>query len=289
MTCVATNTPILSTGAKIVWADVHQNRGLISPTSIQEKITPRTKAIVVVHYAGIPCDMEKIGEIAKHNGVRVIEDAAHALGASYQGTRIGNHSDFVIFSFQAIKHITTIDGGALLCRDPEDFARAKLLRWYGLDRSRDAAPPPMNDIVEYGYKYHMNDVSATIGICQLPHLDQLVSTHTQHRQYYDNELSSIPGIELIEIPQDRESAAWLYVMHVPQREKFIDWMTQKGVMVSPIHHRNDLYMCFRESQVRLPNLDLFDASQVAIPVGCWLGEDDLDRVVTNVRKFANFF
>lgn len=286
MTCAATNTPILAAGARIVWADVHQNRGLISPASIQEKITPRTKAIMVVHYAGIPCDMEEIGKIANRHRIRVIEDAAHALGASYQGKHIGNHSDFVVFSLQAIKHITTIDGGILLCRDFEDFTRAKLLRWYGLDRDQSTAPPPMNDIVEYGYKYHMNDIGATIGMCQLPHLSQIVSRHTEHRQFYDQELSSIPGIELVEQPEDRESAAWMYVIHVPQRGKFVDWMAERGIMVSPVHRRNDLYTCFREFRSHLPNLDLFDTTQIAIPVGWWLNNDDLDKIVTTIREFA---
>ena len=286
MTCTATNIPILATGAKIVWADVHQNRGLISAASIKEKITSHTRAIVVVHYAGIPCDMEEIGKIAKRHGIRVIEDAAHALGASYQGMRIGNHSDFVIFSLQAIKHITTVDGGILLCRNNDDFTRAKLLRWYGLDRDKGNAPPPINDIVEYGYKYHMNDIGAAIGMCQLPHLDRIVSKHVKHRQFYETELSSIPNIELVEQPEDRESASWLYLIHVPQREKFVDWMAERGVMVSPVHHRNDQYACFREFRSHLPNLDIFDTTQVAIPVGWWLNDDDLDTIVTNIREFA---
>jgi len=286
MTCAATNTSILATGAKIVWADVHPNRGLVDPASIQEKITSRTKAIVAVHYGGLPCDLEEIANIAGPRRIRVIEDAAHALGACYQGRRIGNHSDFVVFSLQAIKHVTTVDGGILLCRDNEDYIRGKLLRWYGLDRDGSAAPPSVSDIVEYGYKYHMNDVSATIGICQLPYLNQLVARHAQHREFYDRELSSLPSIQLVEQPEDRESAAWLYVIHVPQRKRFIDWMRQRGVMASPVHRRNDLYTCFREFRSHLPNLDAFDATQVAIPVGWWLSPGDLEMVVSSTREFA---
>lgn len=286
ITCAATNTPILATGAKIVWADVHPNRGLIDPASIQEKITSRTKAIVAVHYAGLPCDLEAIAKIAGPRGIRVIEDAAHALGACYQGKRIGNHSDFVVFSLQAIKHITTVDGGILLCRDQDDYTRGKLLRWYGLDRNPGAAPQATADIAEYGYKYHMNDVCATIGICQLPCLDQLLARHTRHQQYYDRELSSLPGIQLVEQPADRVSASWLYVIHVPQRERFIDWMKQRGIMTSPVHRRNDLYTCFREFRSHLPNVDVFDATQVAIPVGWWLDPGDLEMIVSSIREFT---
>ena len=133
----------------------------------------------------------------------------------------------------------------------------------------------------------MNDIGAAIGLCQLPHLNQIASRHNQHRQFYDQELSSVSGIELVEQPEDRESAAWLYIIHVPRRGKFVDRMSESGVMVSPVHYRNDQYACFAEFRSHLPNLELFDATQVAIPVGWWLSEDDLDTVASNIRKFAN--
>ena len=130
MTCTATNMPILAAGAKIVWADIDRLTGNISAASIEEKITSKTKAIIAVHWGGYPCDMMAINAVAKKYNIKVIEDGAHAFGAEYMQQKIGNHSDYVMFSFQAIKHITTVDGGVLFVRTKEDYQRGKLLRWY---------------------------------------------------------------------------------------------------------------------------------------------------------------
>ena len=134
MTCMATNEPVYNAGAKIVWADIEKNTGNIDPKSVEDRITEKTKAIISVHWAGQPFNISEINRIAKKHGIKVIEDAAHALDSTYKGEKIGNHSDFVCFSFQAIKHLTTADGGALLCKSKTDFEKAKLLRWFGLNR-----------------------------------------------------------------------------------------------------------------------------------------------------------
>ena len=123
MTCSATNEPILAAGAKIVWADVFPENGLIDPSSIEKKITKKTKAIVGVHWGGMPFQIDEINKIALENNLKVIEDAAHALGAEFNGTKIGSHSDYVCFSFQAIKHLTTVDGGAISCRTTEELSK----------------------------------------------------------------------------------------------------------------------------------------------------------------------
>jgi perosamine synthetase len=136
LTCTATNMPILQAGADIVWADVKEDFN-IDPESIEDLITEKTKAIIVVHWGGYPCDMKKIYAIVrKHIGLKIIEDCAHAYGSSYLGHPMGDcyYSDYAMFSFQAIKHLTTVDGGALCCKFERDYKRGKLLRWYGIDR-----------------------------------------------------------------------------------------------------------------------------------------------------------
>lgn len=133
MTCTASNMPILAAGAKIVWADVDPISGLISTDSIKSKITNKTKAIIMVHFGGIPCDIDGINALAKNYGIKTIEDAAHAFGSEYRNQKIGNHSDFVMFSLQAIKHITTVDGGLLLCKSKKDYDRSSQafeMVWY---------------------------------------------------------------------------------------------------------------------------------------------------------------
>ena len=135
-TCTATNIPLLYIGAKIKFADCDINTMNISVESIKKIISKKTKAIVVVHYGGLPCDMDEIQKIAKKYKIPIIEDAAHALGAKYNGKPIGSISDYTIFSFQAIKHLTTGDGGMLTIKNNKLEAKAKRIRWFGIDREK---------------------------------------------------------------------------------------------------------------------------------------------------------
>jgi len=287
MTCTATNMPILAAGAKIVWADVDPETGLISPESIKAKITNKTKAIVMVHFGGIPCDIESINQIAKQHNIKTIEDGAHAMGSEYQGKKIGNHSDFVMFSLQAIKHITTVDGGLLLCKDQKDYERGKLLRWYGIDR--DAKRKEFRceeNVLEYGYKFHMNDICATIGIEQLKHVDEIVDGHIDNQQYYDQVLQGVKGVKLIDKPQNAKSSSWLYTLHIEKRDLFSTWMSEQGVMTSRVHERNDKHTAFAESLCELPGVDVFNATQVSIPVGWWISTSDREYIVNKIKEFS---
>ena len=136
LTCTATNMPILMNGADIVWADIKPTDLNIDSRSVEACVTERTKAIMVVHWGGYPCDMDELRKIADDNNLKIIEDAAHAFDSTYKRTMIGDctYSDYCMMSFQAIKHLTTVDGGALFLKDKDEYKRAKLLRWYGIDR-----------------------------------------------------------------------------------------------------------------------------------------------------------
>jgi perosamine synthetase len=290
MTCTATNMPILASGAKIVWADIDPITGLIDPSDIEKKITKKTKAIIMVHFGGIPCKIDEINEIAHKYGIKTIEDAAHAFGAEYKGKKIGNHSDFVMFSLQAIKHMTTIDGGLLLCQNEEDYKRGKLLRWYGIDREAKRREFRCEeDILEYGYKFHMNDVCATVGIEQLKYIDDIVNRHIENQLFYDKELKGIKGIKLIPKPSDTKSSSWIYTLHVEKRDFFITWMATQGVMTSRVHERNDKHTAFREFKTTLPNVDKFNSTQVSIPVGWWITEEDRKYIVEKIKEFSKKF
>jgi len=198
LTCVAMNLGVLHRSARIVWADVDPRTGNIDPNDVKSKINERTKAILTVHWGGDPCDIEAIQALAKPRGIKVIEDASHALGARYQGRPIGCHSDFVCFSFQAVKVLTTIDGGALTCRDRADWDRGRLLRWYGLDRrerQKRGIDDDSTDILEAGYKFHMNDVSATIGLVQLGYLKRNLASARANARRFDTEFRNLHGAD----------------------------------------------------------------------------------------------
>lgn len=291
MTCTATNMPILAAGAKIVWADIDPVTGNIDPKDIERKITPRTKALMAVHWGGYPCDMEEINAIAKKHKLKVIEDGAHSFGAEYKGKKIGTHSDFVMFSFQAIKHITTVDGGAVFCKNKDDYQRAKLLRWFGIDR--EGARKDFRceeDIKEWGYKFHMNDISAVVGIAQMPHIDRIVTSQRDNAAFYDRELSKINGVKVIPWASDRRSAVWLYTFHIQNRDEYRKFMHENGVAVSQVHARNDTHTCFAPYQsTTIPNVDKFVSSMICIPVGWWVNQEDRQYIVDKTREFSQKF
>lgn len=281
LTAEPTNVAIAMTGAKVVWADINKDTGLIAPESVETKITERTKAIMLVDYAGLVCDLEKFQAISKKYNIPIIEDAAHALGTKYNNKFIGNISQYTIFSLQAIKHMTTVDGGFLSLYDNNDMERARRLRWFGLDKQK---PRLENDIIECGYKYNMNNVNATIGIVQMRYINKIISTYIENGQFYDTALKNIPGIEMIKYMEKSEPSYWLYTMKVEKRDDFIKYMSQHGVMVSPLHLRNDRHSLFSDSKASLPNLDAFYHTMVHIPCGWWVDKETREYIVNTIKK-----
>lgn len=281
LTAEPTNVAIALSGAKVVWADVDYNTGLISPKSIRARITERTRAIMVVHYAGMVCDMDEINRISEEFSVPVIEDVAHALGSRYNGDMVGSHSRFAAFSFQAIKHLTTVDGGALTIKRDEDYSRGRLLRWFGLDKTKVRLE---NDIREAGYKYHMNNVTATIGRIHLRHLADIIERHKSNGRYYDTHLSGISGITTLDYYPNTEPSYWLYTMKVERRDNFIRLMEESGIAASPLHLRNDRHSLFRDSKAHLPILDKFYEEYVHIPCGWWVDDSQRDTIVEVIRR-----
>lgn len=290
LTCIATNMPMMVFGARIRWADVLPDTGNIDPASIEPLITPRTKAIIYVHWAGNPGNIDAINAVAARHSLKVIEDAAHAFGAEYKGKKVGLHSDFVVFSFQAIKHLTTGDGGLIVCKDPIDFAHMKSLRWFGLDRERFKGRDELRwtlDIPEWGYKFNMNDIDATIGLCQMPYIENILKTCRRNGTFYDRELQGIPGVQVLRQEEGAHSAYWLYTVLVDQREEFVEFMKQRGVATNIVHTRNDLYACFKDFKEdrSLPGLDVFEKRYISIPCGWWVTEEDARFIVDAMKDF----
>lgn len=281
MTAEPTNTSIKMVGAKVVWGDVDTANGLLDPKSVRSLITEKTKAIVLVHYAGMVCDMDEFNKIAQEFNIPIIEDAAHALGAKYNGQMIGCNSSYTIFSLQAIKHMTTVDGGFLAMKGDEQMERAMRLRWFGLSKNKSRLE---NDITEVGYKYAMNNVNATIGLVQMQYLHKNVNRYIENGKAFDNELAYIPGVTLVKYNSNTEASYWLYTMKVEDRENFIKAMAAAGIMTSPLHHRSDTHSIFNESLRELPNMDLWYDNFVHIPCGWWVTEEDRQFIVDTIKK-----
>lgn len=281
LTAEPTNVAIKMVGAKVRWADVDYNTGNICPDSIEKVINSKTKAIIVVDYAGIPVDVKRIQEISKKYNIPVIEDAAHALGAKFDGKRTGNHFPFTVFSFQAIKHLTTIDGGALQIQDEDLYEKGKVIRWFGLDKRRTRLE---NNITQQGYKYHMNNVNACVGLVQLEGIDKVVEQYIQNGKYLDEKLKNVKGVELVEYYENSEPSYWLYTLKVEKRSDFINMMAANGFMASELHKRNDHHDYLNDYPTVLTNLDIFYEKMVHIPCGWWVSKEDLDKMINLIRK-----
>lgn len=281
MTSEPTNTTIAITGAKIVWADVDPNTGLLDPKSVKEKITKRTKAIMLVHYAGMVCDMDEFNKLSEETGIPIIEDAAHALGAKYNDKVIGSNSRFTCFSFQAIKHMTTVDGGAISFNNPNDVTPVRKLRWFGLDKKVSRME---NDITRAGYKYGINNLTGIIGCLQMRHIQEILDKYIANGRYYDKALNGISGIKLVPYYKHTEPSYWLYTVKVDNRNEFCRMMEANGISASPLHHRSDTHSVFAESRCDLPNMDEWYSKFVHIPCGWWVNEEIREKIVDAIKK-----
>ena len=286
-TFVATAMAVLYVGAKPVFADLVPGGPNIDPGDIEHRVTPLTKAIVVVHYGGYPCDMNEILTVAERHGLVIIEDAAHALGATYRGRPTTSFGDFGIFSFQAIKQLTTGDGGMLVCADEDRHREALRRRWFGIDRERRAVSElgePEWDIAEIGYKYHMNDIAASLGLAQLESFEAAQGRRRQLNRRYRDRLAAVAGLELLDERSDRESACWLFTVRVERRVDFVRALRGRGIEAAAWHRRIDAHSVFGGLRPDLPNLATFDQTQVAIPLRESLSDGEVERIIDAVTS-----
>jgi perosamine synthetase len=278
-TCTATNIPLLYIGAKPVFVDVDPDSMNISVEHLRKVVNSKTKAIVVVHYGGLPCDMDEISSIAKEFNIPVIEDAAHAVGARYKGRNIGEISEFTMFSFQAIKHITTGDGGLLSFKDAGIFDLSKRLRWFGIDRSSKQLGVWENDIKEIGYKYQMTDIGAAMGIAGLEEFASTLSHRQSLLNRYEQLLDANEQVRIIaHTADDREHAAWLCTIAVDRRRDLQQKLLNHGIESNQVHYRNDRYSIFCEEKLNLPNMNYLEERYLCLPLHTKMSIANVDRI-----------
>jgi dTDP-4-amino-4,6-dideoxygalactose transaminase len=291
MTCTASNWPILANGLNIKWVDIDPTTLNIDLDDLERKITEKTKVIMLVHWGGYPNDLDRVKKIQERAYQNfgfypiVIEDCAHAFGSTYKNKLLGTHGNMAIFSLQAIKHITSVDGGILLTPNSELFKRSKLLRWYGIDRDGDRKDFRCEaDVLEWGFKFHMNDVCAAVGIENLKFFDEIISKHRDNANYYDNNLRNISGIQLLNRHPDHKSSFWIYSLLVDNRDDFYSYMDSCKISVSQVHERNDKHTCVKEHKTFLPTLDETIGKIVSIPVGWWVTNEEREYIVDCIKK-----
>jgi dTDP-4-amino-4,6-dideoxygalactose transaminase len=291
LTCTASNWPILANGLKIKWVDIDPKTLNMDLDDLERKITKKTKVILAVHWGGYPIDLDRLKQIQEKTFLMygfkpaIIEYGAHSFGSKYKGKPIGTHGNLTMFSLQAIKHVTSIDGGLLLSPHRDLYKRSKLIRWYGIDREDNRKDFRCEaDIEEWGFKFHMNDICATVGIENLKHVNSIVGIHKSNALFYDNELSNISGLTQLNREPGHDSAFWIYSMLVDDRDGFYRWMNECGVVVSQVHERNDKHTCVRDYKTHLPTLDKTIDKVVSIPVGWWVTEEQREYIVDCIKK-----
>lgn len=302
MTFVASLNTIVHAGAKPILVDVDLNTRNIDVTKIEKVITARTKAILPVHFAGIPVDLDAIYQIAKKYKLRVLEDAAHAMGSHYKGRVIGSCGDTQVFSYHPNKVMTTGEGGAISTRDANLARDITVQRFHGMDReSFDRYGKKGNqhyDIIQPGYKYNMLDLQAAVGIHQLAELENFITKRQILVDRYNEKLADWPELTLPQVPNYDCRISWyIYaplinpdVAHM-DRDTFMERMKEYDIGTGYHHHAAHLYTYYQETygyqRGQFPNAETISDRIVSLPLFATLTFEQQDRVIAAMRKVFN--
>ncbi len=286
LTFVSANQVILQEGLVPVFADVQPDTGCVDPASIAERMSERCGALLVMHYGGLPCDLDEIYSLARERGVAVVEDCAHACGAVYRGGRIGSHGDLHAFSFQAVKNLPVGDGGALVVRSPEMAERLRRLRWFGItastyDRSGGRSYRWDYDVAELGVKGAMNDIEAAVGLVQLGHVDEDNARRATIAARYRDGLSDVDGLSMLRSPGDRTSAHHLFCVLAERRDDLVEHLAAQGIETGVHYRPSYTYRMFPSEP--LPGVETFWNSALSLPMHLALSDGDVDRVIETIR------
>lgn len=296
LTCTATNFSILANRFNIKWVDTDPETCNVDLADLERQLDHTTKIIMIVHWGGTPVDLVKLDEILDRKAPelgfrpRVIEDCAHAFGSRLNGKHIGTWNNIAVFSLQAIKHMTCGDGGLIFLPNEELYERAKLLRWYGIDRNKrnyDRKDFRLErDVVEWGYKFHMNDINATIGLENLNHINDTLAAHTRNARRIAEGIAGLSNVSVLREPPDCESVYWIYTIKLRgEATEFIDFMKDREITASQVHKRNDGHSCLADFKRPLAQLDALEDHYVCIPCGWWLSDSDIERIIQAIKDY----
>jgi len=286
-TCTATNIPLLYIGAKIKFADIDPKTLNISIESVEKLITKKTKAIVFVNYGGILNNLEKLNTIAKKNKIILIQDAAQSLGARYKKKSITKYADFTIFSFQAIKHITSGDGGALTVRNKFHEKKGKRIRWFGIDRPKKQGGTWENDIKEVGYKYQLTDLGACLLLDSMKEYKSIRSHRNLIYKTYLKYIIQNKKIKCVQsIDKNAEEVMWLFTVITPYKDLLQKKLRERNIETNQVHFRNDRYSIFKKfSQNKtFINMDIIQDKYLVLPMHTKMTISDAKRVSQEINK-----
>jgi perosamine synthetase len=301
ITFLATPNSVLYTGARPVFADIDYDTVNIDPDEIRKKITSKTKAVLPVHFSGLPCDMPEIYKIAKKNGLKIIEDACHALGAEYRHNgkwiKVGScrHSDMTVFSFHPVKHITTGEGGAITTNNKKLYEKLCALRSHGVYRDRKMSiekGPWYYEMRDLGFNYRMTDFQCALGLSQLKNVESFIEKRRYIAKMYDMRFSGMEGLSISVINLEAKHAYHLYVIKIDfskfniTKKEFMIKLKAKGILVQvhyiPVYKQPFYRENIVSSSFLLKKSDEYYKKTISIPLYPGMNKDDVNRVAEAV-------
>ncbi|MFI5206246.1 MAG: DegT/DnrJ/EryC1/StrS family aminotransferase, partial [Candidatus Paceibacterales bacterium] len=259
----------------------------IDPASIVKKITKKTKAIVCVHYGGNACDMDAIRKIGKDYNLPIVEDSAHAIGTKYKGDPIGAKGDIITFSLQAIKIITSGDGGMIATPNKRYYDLLKKYIWFGVDRENKKTTiidPLPEKIDVLGFKYNMNDITATLALVGLKHVDEALAQRRRVGELYRREFAHLGKLRLLNYDPENTPNYQIFPVHIKNRLAFAHFMRGHGIFINVNNRRNDRYSIFGKMQ-NLPALKKVDEDTILIPIHNDLTDEDMEKIIDTIKKY----
>ncbi|MDD4138028.1 MAG: DegT/DnrJ/EryC1/StrS family aminotransferase [Methanoregula sp.] len=287
-TYVATAQAITVTGAKPVFCDIHADDLNMDVTDVRKKITKKTKVILPVHYRGFPCDMDEILALAEKNNLHVVEDAAHAFGSSYKGKKIGSFGDIACFSFDPIKNVTCGEGGAVVFQDDALLETIQQKRILGIDK--DTWSRYRNerswfyDVVTQGYRYHMSNISAAVGLVQLKKYDRMNKRKIEVAKRYDTAFNDLEGVTLLKNNGYTDIGLFIYILKInSRRNELMDFLATRGVG-SGIHYiPSHVFTYYKKKGVHLPVTEQIYSQILTLPLFADITDHQVNTVIDAVR------
>ncbi|MEE3776777.1 UDP-4-amino-4,6-dideoxy-N-acetyl-beta-L-altrosamine transaminase [Campylobacter sp. CX2-4080-23] len=286
ITFAATANAAIMCGANVKFADILPN-GNIDPKSIKPLINDKTKVITAVDFGGYPADIDEIKNLTKNSQIKIIDDASHALGSSRDGKMVGNLADVSIFSFHAIKPITTFEGGALLTNDENIATSAKLTRSHGIIKKQAWNM----DMIKLGYNYRLSDVACALGLSQIKKLDKFINRRYEIAKIYDDAFKGSKYLKTIEIPSNIKSARHLYPVLLNSnlwcvKEDIYNELHARGIGVQ-VHYKPTYQFSFYKNlygEIRLNGAEDFYRAELSLPCHQMMSDEDARFVVSNLNE-----
>ncbi len=288
-TFIATANAAKFVGATPVFADIEETTFGLDPADIEAKITPRTKAIIPVHYGGFPCRIGEIKKIADEHGLILIEDAAEAFGAQVDNIKAGAFGDSAILSFCQNKIITTGEGGAVVTSNRDFYERMKLIRSHGRPDTLDYfSTTEILDYVSLGYNFRISSMTAALGIGQFHKVERIITKRRLDAAYYRSKLQSVPGITVPPEQPDTRTVYQLFSLRAEKRDNLMKYLEEKGIMTKiyfPPVHKTHYYQNVLGYTCKLPVTDAVSEDIISLPFYPGITRDEMDFVIEAIQEF----